>query len=282
MSYTPPNPAVYLSTGLVATTGTITSASSTVTVTSLLGVGSATISIYGTYAGVTIAFEVYDGTNWVGIAAAPISTTTPTLVLTAAPGANATALYNVSPLLGVQQFRVRATAWTGGTANINITPSAQFVNYNVNAIVTSAPTTAVTLATNTPTIATGTNTIGGVLLKASTTSSGLLIGKVLSAANTTPFSVKTSAGQLYGWQLVNNATTPRYVRIFNVATSPTMGTNSPYFVLALPAGGGAVVDPGNMGIPFTTGFFYAVTTGSADTDNTAGAAGDVIGTFWYI
>ena len=60
----------------------------------------------------------------------------------------------MSPLLGVLQFRVRATAWTSGTANVIIEPSAQFTQPIVN--VATMPTTTVTGTV------TASNTVGSV------------------------------------------------------------------------------------------------------------------------
>lgn len=155
-----------LSTRLAAsqamTTGTITSATSTVVATDLTGVGSATVSIYGAaHAGVNVTFEAYDGTNWFAVPAQPIATVTPTLVTaTGVLTSNSSNFYNVSPLLGVQQFRVRATAWTSGTANVIIEPSAQFTQYLVN--VATMPTTTVTgtVTANLGTGGTGATSLG--------------------------------------------------------------------------------------------------------------------------
>lgn len=113
------------------TTGSITTASSVVTVTDLTGVGAVTVQISGTYAGVNVTFEAsVDGTNFVAIAAQPVASTTPTLVTsTGVLTANSTNVWNVAPLLGIAQFRVRATAYTSGTATVVISPSAQFVQF---------------------------------------------------------------------------------------------------------------------------------------------------------
>jgi hypothetical protein len=134
------------------TTGTITTATSAVTASDLVGVGAATISVYGTYAGVNFVVEGYDGTNWYILAFRPASNNAnPAPVLaTGVITANSTVLYEVPLVLGVQQVRVRATAWTSGTANIIIEPSAQFaplfttVNGTVTATLASTTLTAVT------------------------------------------------------------------------------------------------------------------------------------------
>lgn len=132
---------VQLNASQANTTGSITSAASVVTVTDLMGVGAVTVLISGTYAGVNVTFEtsVDAGTTWVAVAAQPLGTTNPVLATsTGILTTNSTNAWNISPLLGTAQFRVRATAWTSGSASVVISPSAQFVNYMDNAITNSA------------------------------------------------------------------------------------------------------------------------------------------------
>jgi len=133
-----------LATDINPTTGNITTATSVVTATNLSGAGAATIQISGTYVGVNVTFEAtVDGTIWIPIFAQQASSATPTVVSTTGVlTTNSTNIWNVSPLLGQQQIRVRATAWTSGTAVVIIEPSAQFTQYQVN--VATMPTTTVT------------------------------------------------------------------------------------------------------------------------------------------
>jgi len=138
------------------TTGTLTTATSTVVATDLMGVGAVTVSMYGTYAGITINPEVYDGVNWIPIVATQLNVANPTPSTSIAPGSNATNAWNVSPLLGVSQFRIRASTYTSGTANIRIEPSAQFTQPNV---VVSNPTAGNLLATVSGTVTVASTTI---------------------------------------------------------------------------------------------------------------------------
>lgn len=117
----------------VPVTGSITTSTSAITMADLTGVGSVTVSIYGTYAGVNVTFEAYDGVNWIAVAAQPTASISPALVVsTGVLATNGTFQWNVSPLLGQSQFRVRATAWTSGSASVIINPSAQFTQFSVN------------------------------------------------------------------------------------------------------------------------------------------------------
>lgn len=108
--------------GQRTTSGTITTSTSTITLTGLTG-GTAYVYISGTYAGVTFTVENSPdgGTTWF---TAPFFGTLTTnnatqIVTTVSPGTNATAAYAV-PLNGANATRVRATAYTSGTANVVI------------------------------------------------------------------------------------------------------------------------------------------------------------------
>ena len=108
---------------LTQTTGTITTSTSTVTATTdLPNAGTVSVGIFGTYAGVNAAFEVsFDGTNWFPIIGQRMDaqvTETTTGVLPA----NQTRAWDI-PTPGPTSFRVRATAYTSGTANVVIAPA---------------------------------------------------------------------------------------------------------------------------------------------------------------
>lgn len=138
---------VQLNASQTTTTGSITTSTTTITVTDLAGVGAVTVGIFGTYAGVNVTFEMsLDGTNWVVAIAVPANSIAPTPIAgtTGVLVTNSTNVWNVSPLLGVAQFRVRATAFGSGSASVRIEPSAQFTQ--PTAVVTS-PTAANFLAT---------------------------------------------------------------------------------------------------------------------------------------
>ena len=65
------------------------------------------------------------------------------------------------------------------------------------------------------------------------------------------------------------------MKFYNKASAPTVGTDTPVLVLAIPGSGAANVSfP--AGINFTTGLSFATTTGYADSDTTAVAAGEII------
>ena len=140
------------------TTGAITTATTTIVATDLNGVGSASVQFSGTFVGVNVTFETSTdaGTTWFPTQAQNQSTGA--LTTSGATGvlpSSTTVVYTISPLLGQSQFRVRATAFTSGSAAFVIHPSTQFVplpvaSQTVNGTVSSGVTSVIpgTGATN--------------------------------------------------------------------------------------------------------------------------------------
>ncbi len=112
------------------------------------------------------------------------------------------------------------------------------------------------------------------------TSGGLSIYRVLWPGNATGVTIKTSAGQLYGGYIFNVATTVRFVKLYNKATAPSVGTDTPAMTLCLPAGGGATFN-WDKGVAFGTGIGIGVTTLVGDSDTTAPSANDVTINLFY-
>lgn len=112
-----------------------------------------------------------------------------------------------------------------------------------------------------------------------TTSGGSSIYKNLDI-DETGVNVKASAGQLYGWYLFNNAASTRYVKLYDKATAPTVGTDAPVFTLPVPAGAAANVAFPN-GIAFSNGIGVGAVTGVADSSTGAPSANDVTIALFY-
>ena len=128
-------------------------------------------------------------------------------------------------------------------------------------------------------LAAGTNAIGNVGL-APQTSGGCLISRTLSAASTNATSVKASAGQVFGVRAFNANAATRYLKLYNKASAPTVGTDTPVDTIPLPSG----VTTGFMldsGVAFGTGIALALTTGIADLDTGAVGANDVAVAVFY-
>jgi hypothetical protein len=124
----------------------------------------------------------------------------------------------------------------------------------------------------------GANLIGRTVADASAATGGIASTARLlsSAATTNATSAKVSAGRLYAIQGYNTASAVRYLKLYNKASAPTIGTDTPVKTLAIPPGVGFAFDfP--LGYSFSAGIAFALTTGLADADAGAVAAGDILG-----
>lgn len=104
--------------------------------------------------------------------------------------------------------------------------------------------------------------------------------RVASAATTNATSVKATPGRVYGIALANTSAAAKFVKLYNKASAPTVGTDTPVHTIAL-AAGQRVDLSWPVGMPFSTGIAYAITGAVADSDTTAVAANDVHGGLLY-
>ncbi len=113
------------------------------------------------------------------------------------------------------------------------------------------------------------------VLLAAATSGGWTPSKTISAASTNATSVKASAGQVGGWYFYNANAAVRFLKLYNKASAPTVGTDVPVLTLPIPPGAAANLI-GDVGIAFGTGIAFALTTGVADADTGAVAANEIV------
>jgi hypothetical protein len=110
------------------------------------------------------------------------------------------------------------------------------------------------------------------------TAGGLTMSKTVSAASTNATSVKGSAGKVYAIQASNVNASARYLKLYNKATAPTVGSDTIVKTLIIPgntAGAGTnIVFP--TGIEFTTGIAFALTTEATDAGTTGVAASEIV------
>lgn len=110
---------------------------------------------------------------------------------------------------------------------------------------------------------------------------GYTHARLQSAATTNATSVKATAGQVYAIEVGNNhATNVAYLKLYNKASAPTVGTDTPVETILLPprVPRDIVFD---AGAPFTTGIAYAITGAAGDADTTAVALDQVTGAIKY-
>lgn len=103
-----------------------------------------------------------------------------------------------------------------------------------------------------------------------------------SAATTNATSSKASAGSLIGIACSNTGAAAAFVKLYNKASAPTVGTDVPVLTITVPASGTVQVDWGALGYRFSLGIALAITNLAADTDTTAVAASQVKVTGTYM
>lgn len=96
----------------------------------------------------------------------------------------------------------------------------------------------------------------------------------ISAATTNATSVKASAGTCNTISCGNINAAVRYLKLYNKASAPTVGTDTPVATIVLKINETTTVDCGPFGRRFATGIAYAITTGIAVADTGAVAAAE--------
>lgn len=186
--------------------------------------------------------------------------------------ANATRLFGAA--ITARYVRVRvSTAVVGGNVSCSGVFSQQpFSNTTLN----MQQATAINLQT-TALIAPGANLVGDVGNQARATTGGIVAPfRLLSSAATTNATlIKASAGRLFLIIGRNNVASIRYLKFYNKASAPTVGTDVPVLTIALDASSRFEIDLNPYGQFFTTGIAFAITGALADNDTTAIAAADI-------
>lgn len=101
------------------------------------------------------------------------------------------------------------------------------------------------------------------------------------AASTTATSVTSKKTRVLSIDAQNKGAAAAYLRIYDKATAPNPATDTAKFMFMLPAGGGKVNEK-NMALELQSGFGYAITSGSGDSDATnVTNANEVVVNFEY-
>lgn len=122
-----------------------------------------------------------------------------------------------------------------------------------------------------------TNTLASPLYVAQSpvATGGLSLHRKLAAASTNSTSVKGSAGQIYNIVVSNMTAAAKFLKLYDKATAPTVGTDTPVVTIPLQANSTSSIEWVN-GMPFSVGIGYGLTGALADADTTALAANDVV------
>lgn len=102
---------------------------------------------------------------------------------------------------------------------------------------------------------------------------------IISANSTNATLVKSTPGVFGGWSGLSNINAaPRYLKLYDKASLPVVGTDVPKLRILIPGNTGGILANHEItrGIQFNTGIAFALTTGAADTDTGAVAADELL------
>jgi hypothetical protein len=95
-----------------------------------------------------------------------------------------------------------------------------------------------------------------------------LVRAINAAASTMSGSVKSSTGAVYHLSCTTSSSSGVYLRLYATGSVPTVGSGTPYASYFCSSTAPVVVDSA-VGLNFSTGIGYTVTSGAADNDTTA-------------
>lgn len=203
------------------------------------------VAVAGTFVGTLIFEATIDGVNYytVGGSVAGAVAGLANVSVTTAPG------NWFVPVAAALSFRVRFSAYTSGAA----------------VVVLRAEDTSIPLNwSNGSNIPTPSAAAGGF----SSTHSRV------SAATTNATSVKASSGTIGGIVLTNTSAAMKFFKLYNKASAPTVGTDTPVAIVGIPPTN-TITWNCEQGLRLTTGIAYALTGLMPVADTTAVALNDV-------
>lgn len=201
------------------------------------------VQVTGTYTGALSLQGTVNGTNWITLGGNVFQQVT-TGALSATITSAAVSIF----LAGVGAFtkvRITGLAAMTGTATITI----RGVDGN-SMVALDGPIPAGSAAIGSVTVASGAVTVTPVTATAYS---------VVTTASTNGANIKNAAGTLYEVTVSNVTATPIFVKFYNKASAPTVGTDVP--ILTIPAAANSVVAVplGPVGKRFSTGIAIAAT-----------------------
>ena len=115
------------------------------------------------------------------------------------------------------------------------------------------------------------------------TSGGLSIYHAKALTTLNAASIKGSAGQVYHISVFNNGSTIAYLKLYNTATAPDVGSLSTVDVIMIPgnASGAGVEKEIANGVSYSSGIGIGLTQGMSDLDKTSATASAYIVTVYY-
>lgn len=203
--------------------------------------------------------------NWYGVQVVRSNANT---VETATGVLAATPVYGwEASVNGYKWFRVRATAHTSGTASYILQPGAY----------ATEPIPAAQVTATQPVSGTVTATVTAGTVNPVVPATPYFVN---SAASTNGALILTGTSNVSSFYATNEGATAAYIKLYNKATAPTVGTDVPEMTIPVPAAvsgvpGVATIPIGFHGFRFALGLGIAITRNAVHTDTTAIGAGEV-------
>lgn len=98
----------------------------------------------------------------------------------------------------------------------------------------------------------------------------------LSGANLNPTLVFALKGFIQGGVVGNTNATVYYLKLYDKATAPTCGTDTPVWTIPLVASTNTPIPPLGLGLQFNLGIGFCITAALPDADTTNAATGIVV------
>lgn len=220
------------------------------------------IQTVGVFTGVLSIQACLDGVHWITVGGATALTNLNTAAQTATIASALQSIFQMD-ISGFPQVRVTALAAVTGSVIVTLIGTD-----TTGLVALDAPVTIGTL----PALPAGAALIGQVTPNTTVSSISLV-----TAASTNATSSKTTAGSLYELTISNPTSTAAYVKLYNKASAPTVGTDVPVMTIAIPATAAGVGEKsfnfGALGKRFATGIALAVTGAAIATDTSVAVAG---------
>jgi len=223
----------------------------------------------GTFSAVNCTFEgsieATGDTNWFGIQAVRSNANT---IETATGNLSAQPVYGWEMSVNaLKRVRVRCTARTSGTQSWRF----------VQGTYATEPIPAAQISGTQPVSGTVTATVTAGTVNPVVPATPYFVN---SAASTNGALILTGTSGLHAFYATNEGASVAYVKLYNKATAPTVGTDVPEMIIPVPAAVGGV--PGVATLPigfgafrFALGLGIAITRNAVHTDTTAVGAGEV-------
>lgn len=126
--------------------------------------------------------------------------------------------------------------------------------------------------------------IPNVPLTANSNANSTVLFRRLATADTNLATVKASPGKILGGSVHNLSAAPKFLKLYNKASNPVIGTDVPVMTIPVPANN--VITIGDIfsaiGGYFAVGIAIAITGAIGDADATALAANDVVLNLTYV